>query len=377
MLPDLLHARRAMPVIARRAVSVPSVTVPVRTSGSGPDQAPETGADPADDPMLVEPPSAAELLEGAVATWRAALVEAAGGSTLVDVELLGDAALDLSAAHPSGISQLYAGRETRLSNLVREGAALSTARRRARAVSARAAVYAQRYGIAPTSLAIGVATWTERTTPDVASDDVAALASVTRQRTAGGRAARRTPHPGPCGLPCCCGPSPCTPAAPARATTSSRSSRRSRSTPCSPVPCASRGALLDPGAVARGTFTSNGFDPRGALHRLASLGEAVLDDFSMSERVVVGTFVHPGQILVDDLDNLSGTLERHEVVSALAGVDESRTRLRRVLPAPVPRRPRPRATSAASATSTPRSSTSSTSWRPARTCSSTPPPAPT
>ena len=138
----------------------------MRTSGPGPDQAPETGADPADRPMLVEPPSPAELLEGSVATWRAALVEAAGGSTLVDVELLGDAALDLSAAHPSGISQLYAGRETRLSNLVREGAALSTARRRARAVSARAAVYAQRYGIAPTSLAIGVATWTERTTPD-------------------------------------------------------------------------------------------------------------------------------------------------------------------------------------------------------------------
>ena len=69
----------------------------------------------------------------------------------------------------------------------------------------------------------------------------------------------------------------------------------------------SRGALLDPGAVARGTFTSNGFDPRGALQRLASLGEAVLDDFSLTERVVVGTFVHPGQILVDDLDNLSGT----------------------------------------------------------------------
>ena len=284
--------------------------------------------------MLVEPPSPAELLEGSVATWRAALVEAAGGSTLVDVELLGDAALDLSAAHPSGISQLYAGRETRLSNLVREGAALSTARRRARAVSARAAVYAQRYGIAPTSLAIGVATWTERTTPDIASDDVAALASVTRQRTPEGEqpadAAPRIVR-----APVLLRP----------VTLHARGSGESDyelalepSLEVNPVlarALRSRGALLDPGAVARGTFTSNGFDPRGALHRLASLGEAVLDDFSMSERVVVGTFVHPGQILVDDLDNLSGTLERHEVVSALAGVDESRTRLRRVLPAPV------------------------------------------
>lgn len=306
----------------------------MRTTGPGPDQAPETGADPTDRPVLVEPPTPAEVLEGAVATWRAALVEAAGGSTLVDVELLGEAALDLTAAHPSGISQLFAGRETRLSNLVREGSALSTARRRARAVSARAAVYAQRYGIAPTSLAIGVATWTERTTPDIASDDVAALATVTRQRTPDGEqpadAAPRTVR-----APVLLRP----------VTLKARGSGESDyelalepSLEVNPVlarALRSRGALLDPGAVARGTFTTDGFDPRGALQRLTSLGEAVLDDFSMSERVVVGTFVHPGQILVDDLDNLSGTLERHEVVAALAGVDESRARLRRTLPAPV------------------------------------------
>ncbi|WP_426594436.1 hypothetical protein ACPPVS_02695 [Cellulomonas sp. McL0617] len=324
------------------------MTVPARSSGSGPDQAPESaltvddsadaavadGADVAADNAiaLVEPPSPAELLESAVATWRAALVEAAGGSTLVDVELLGEAALDLSAAHPSGISQLYAGRETRLSNLVREGAALSTARRRARAVSARAAVYAQRYGILPTSLAIGVATWTERTTPDVATDDVAALATVTRQRDQSATEQPDAP--------------PRTVRAPVLLRPVSLKARGSGesdyelalepSLEVNPVlarALRSRGALLDPGAVARGTFTSNGFDPRGALQRLASLGEAVLDDFSLTERVVVGTFVHPGQILVDDLDNLSGTLERHEVVAALAGID---TDLRRPLPEPVP-----------------------------------------
>ena len=50
----------------------------------------------------------------------------------------------------------------------------------------------------------------------------------------------------------------------------------------------------------------------------------MLEDFTLTERVVVGTFVHPGQVLVDDLDNLTGTLERHELVAALAGVDEQR-----------------------------------------------------
>ena len=68
-----------------------------------------TSADPtAGPPVLVAQPSADELVAGAVATWRGALVEAAGGSTLSNVDLLGDAALDLSAAHPSGIAQLFA-----------------------------------------------------------------------------------------------------------------------------------------------------------------------------------------------------------------------------------------------------------------------------
>jgi len=283
--------------------------------------------------VLVAPPSAEELVEGAVATWRAALVEAAGGSTLADVELLGDAALDLSAAHPSGMAQLFAGRETRLSNLVREGSALSTARRRARAVGARSASYAQQYGIAPTSLAIGVATWTERSAPDVAQDDVGALASVTRQR--------QRPDDEPIDR------APRTVRAPVllrpvtlRARGTGEADYELALEPSlevNPVlarALRSRGALLDPGAVARGAFTPSGFDPRAALQRLASLGEAVLEDFALAERVVVGAFVHPGQVLVDDLDQLAGSLDRHEVIAALAGVD-SESLAGRPLPAPV------------------------------------------
>ena len=305
-----------------------------------------TSADPtAGPPVLVAQPSADELVAGAVATWRGALVEAAGGSTLSNVDLLGDAALDLSAAHPSGIAQLFAGRETRLSNLVREGGSLATAKRRARSVGSRAESYAQRFGIAPTYLAIGVATWTERTTPDVASDDVAALAAVTRaardQRAASAYdvdAHGGTHEPA----------EPRTVRAPVllrpvslRARGSGESDYELALEPSLEVnpilarALRSRGALLDPGAVARGAFTGTGFDPRPALDRLTSLGSAVLEDFELVERIVVGTFVHPGQVLVDDLDALSGTLDRHEVVAALAGVEEARARLRRPVPAPV------------------------------------------
>jgi hypothetical protein len=291
-------------------------------------------------PVLVEPPSAAELVAGATSTWRAALVEAAGGSTLADVELLGDAALDLSAAHPSGIAQLFAGRETRLSNLVREGAALGTARRRSRAVAARAATYAQQYGIAPTYLAIGVASWTEHSTPDVATDDVAAIATATMDSAArpeqdGAATEAPAPTSRKVRAPVLLRPVSLT----ARGTAESDYELTLEpSLEVNPVlarALRARGALLDPGAVARSAFTGSGFDPRDAITRLTSLGTAVLDDFQLVDRIVVGTFVHPGQVLVDDLDRLAPALERHVVVAALAGVAEAAEQLIVELPEPV------------------------------------------
>ncbi len=307
------------------------VTVPARTPGTG-----EQTQAAAPDVALVAPPSRTELVDGAVATWRAALVAEAGGSARSDIDLLAEAALDLSAAHPSGMAQLFAGRPTRLSNLVREGAALSTARRRARAVAARAAVSTQRYGVAPTSLAIGVATWTEPTWPDVAHDDVAALAAATSHRP-GDRDEPADELPGArtMRVPVLLRP----------VTLSARGSAESdyeltlepevQVNPVLVRALRSRGALLDPVALAEGTYADGGFDPRPALARLASLGEAVLADFELVDRRVVGAFVHPGQALVDDLDALAASLTDHELVAALAGDEPARAALAVELPAPV------------------------------------------
>ena len=265
-------------------VSVPEVNVRARTSGSGPEKAPgsdaitlagpTTGASPSG-PVLVEPPSADELVAGAVATWRGALVEAAGGSTLADVDLLGDSALDLSAAHPSGIAQLFAGRETRLSNLVRETASLATAKRRARSVGSRAESYAQRYGIAPTYLAIGVASWTEWTRPDRATDDVAALAAVTitalRQRGSAAydvdadRDRRGSTGPRTVRAPVLLRPVSLRPRGSGESDYELTLEPSLEVNPILARALRSRGALLDPGAVARGAFTGTGFDPRPAL----------------------------------------------------------------------------------------------------------------
>jgi hypothetical protein len=134
--------------------------------------------DPARSRPLDRPLSSEEAVAYALDEWRETLVRLVGGSSLENIDVLGDAVIDLSAAHPSGLAQLLAGRPTRLSNLFREPDALPAARRRARAVVARTLDYAQRYGMAPTYLAIGVATWTARPGSAPSTDDLGALARV-------------------------------------------------------------------------------------------------------------------------------------------------------------------------------------------------------
>ncbi|MCL2465001.1 MAG: hypothetical protein FWF28_08040, partial [Micrococcales bacterium] len=283
---------------------------------------------------LVDPPSAAELVDRTVAQWRADLVDSAGESTLVGTEDFGDAVLDLSSAHPSGMAQLLAGRPTRLSNLIRDNAAFTAARRRARQVAAHGASYAQQYGIAPTSLAIGVARWVERATPDTV-----AVAVSSANRTSGAdvaTVASGLPELRVMYAPVLLRPVTLRPRGAAEADYELGLESTVEVNPVLARALRTHGALLDPVAVARGTFTDAGFDPHGALARVASLGWAVLDDFQLTERVVVGTFVHPGQVLVDDLDALAGTVGRHEVLAALAGVEEAAERLSRPLP-PTPR----------------------------------------
>ncbi|WP_435298457.1 hypothetical protein [Timonella sp. A28] len=294
-----------------------------------------TASTPAPAPTPVRTQTTAELVSDSVIEWRRALVKLAGDSSLADVSLLGDAVLDLTAAHPSGIAQLFAGRPTRLTNIFREAASLPVARRKTRAVAQRSQDQAERYGIAPTYLAIGIATWTETDTEEVIND-VTALARVT------GNTALHLQDLAP-QIP---QQRSRTVKAPVLLRPISISSRGQDtdfelslepSAEVNPVlarALRSRGALLDPIALARGAFTGAGFDPSTALDRINSLGEAVLPDFEMVDKLLVGTFVHPGQALVDDLDDFHVGLERHEIIAALAGDEKARELLNVELPEP-------------------------------------------
>ena len=255
-------------------------------------------------------------VDDAAQLWRERLIALSGESALSDVALLGDAVIDLTAAHPSGIAQLYSGRATRLSNLVREGGALVAARRSARTVVARTDELTQRYGIAPTYLAAGIATWTQVPPPAAVEDD----------------------EPAP-------PPPPRTVRAPVLLRPMRLTPRDEQVTdldlqlePALDINSVlvrelrSRGVSVDTAAVTAGALTADGFSPRAALARLTLLGEEHLPDFTLEERVLIGPFVHPGQVLVEDIEAMHEDLAGHDVIAALAGVPEAREILRRELP---------------------------------------------
>ena len=150
-----------------RIVQPPEVGAPVESDA-------DVGENEYAAPVVVAPPSSRERVDSAAIAWREALVGTAGSSTLAHVDRLGDAVLDLTTAHPSGLAQLLAGLPARLSNLVRESTSLAATLRRARAVRVKGEEFAQRFGVAPAYLAIGIATWTEPAEADAAAPDAAA-----------------------------------------------------------------------------------------------------------------------------------------------------------------------------------------------------------
>ena len=79
----------------------------------------------------------ADRVAAAVRTWQRALVDLGGRNTLLWYRDLPSGTLDLTTAHPGGVSMLLAGRRTRLSDLFREPGVLEEARRRAQAVMGR------------------------------------------------------------------------------------------------------------------------------------------------------------------------------------------------------------------------------------------------
>lgn len=255
-------------------------------------------------------PSATDRIDAAIARWRRELEELSGSSTLTDITQLSGALIDLTQAHPSGIAQLYAGRPTRLSNLVRESAGLVTARGSARAVLSRADEFMQRFALAPIYLVIGIGHWAEHTPARDGEDGEIRLVH----------------------SPLILRPLHLQQADGAEADFELRMEPGIEINPEFVAALRRAGAAPDVEELAALSVATHGFSPRATLARLAELGRGHLADFELVERILVGPFVHPGRALIDDLAAMTPRLHRSREIAALAGDIEAKRDLAAELP---------------------------------------------
>lgn len=251
--------------------------------------APRPAAQPAE-AMSGDP--RADRVAAAVKAWQRSLVDLGGRNTLLWYRDLPSGTLDLTTAHPGGVSMLLAGRRTRLSDLMREPAALAEARRRARAIRAKAQELKEERGIAAGFLAIGMATWT----------------------------VARAPRPP--AAPVLLWPLELRPTGPAQEDFDIVLGPEVEFNPVLIEYLRSeQGLEIDGEALADLATRGDTFDPYPVFAALQSQC-AHVPDLAIAPRLVVGTFSYAKLPMVADLALQGSDLADHDVVAALAG-DES------------------------------------------------------
>src|SRR5690349_398082 len=184
---------------------------------------------------------------------------------------------------------LLAGRPTRLSDLVREPAALDEARRRARTIRAKALELAEERGIAAGFIAIGMATWTVRGASRAPAAPVLLRSCVLK---------------------------------PTGAAREDFDVDLGNDVEFNPVLehylRSEQGLELDTGALEEMATASGTFDPYPVYAALTSQCASV-PDFGVTPRLVAGTFSYAKLPMVADLAAQGDSLANHDVVAALAG----------------------------------------------------------
>ncbi len=237
--------------------------------------------------------SRADRVRSAARGWQHRLSAVGGTNTLLWYRDLPSGTLELTTAHPGGLSMLMAGRPTRLSDLVREPSAFVEARSRAVAIRDTAAEVAQQRGLVTSFLGIGLATWTLRSAPHPPAAPV--LVRAVTLRPTDGRLQDFLLDLAP-------------------------------AVELNPVLVhylrSERGIEFDPEAVAALAHVDRRFDPGPVFRELTRLARG-LPGFGISDRRIVSTFPYAKLALVADLARHGDALADHPVVAALAGDPDS------------------------------------------------------
>ncbi len=238
-------------------------------------------------------PERVAAVSAALAGWRRQLTAVGGPNTLLWYVDQRDGVLDLTTAHPGGVSMLLAGRPTRLSDLVRERAAFGEARARAAEIRGRSVALRSGRGIHTQFLAAGMATWDHPGAPVPPQAPVLLRACTLR---------------------------------PVDALAHDYDVVLADEVEINPVleQYLRTAASIDIDAVALAEMAtlSSGFDPYPVYAALGRLC-AGLSGFTVTPRILVGTFPHGKLAMVSDLAELAEPehverLTRHTVISALA-----------------------------------------------------------
>ena len=234
----------------------------------------------------------ADRVAAAVRSWQRTLVDLGGRNTLLWYRDLSAGTLDVTTAHPGGVSMLLAGKHTRLSDLFREPAALDEALRRARAIRGKALELREERGIAAGFIAIGMATWSA---PGAARAPAAPV--LLRSCTLRPTGAAQDDYEIVLGPEVEFNPV-------------LREYLRSQ-----------QGIDVDAESLAELALAGTAFDPYPSYAALSRMCAAV-PDFGIAPRLVIGTFSYAKLPMVADLALQGDSLANHDVVAALAG-DES------------------------------------------------------
>lgn len=286
--------------------------------------------------------------------------------------------LELSAAHPTGLAQLYTGRPTRLANLVREPRALAHCRIRAREVMNAAKIMEDRYGVGPVYLALGTASWRQGGQLGAAWDratassrplsslpegeqnpDLALAADHAAEQYAklAGQNAASVPYD----FEKVQASTPTTVSGPAllcplRLSLSEDDDviltlehavqvwpplaaalrQRGEQGELANILQLVRGRGAEPKLAASNLkVAANGFSPTVAIPALRELGQASLLGFDLYESLTVGQYLHPVTAVLEDLQLSREAILENDIVAALCGDVNAAGKVLQPMPAPV------------------------------------------
>ena len=239
------------------------------------------------------------LVADALAEWREQLRALAKASPLRDVGVGETPVVDLTAAHPSGLAQLFAGRPTLVSALIRDQEAQPLALRRARAACEHAESVRLNTGIATGALVVGTALWSEggarREVPIL-------LRQVTLE--------------------------------PSRETDTQVTLHTTVTlNPILATEMRARAPDSSVADLAEAIADAPEFDPRPVWNEVRSRSEAFGPDFEVRESLILGSFDDPEQRLVDDVDECDHLVASSLLLASVAGDHTAREELTGPLPA--------------------------------------------